>query len=59
LVGYAGAGVAGGVLFIYATMLWLAVLAIGLLRAESTIAPRQPGKPTVTTPNQKTEPLNS
>jgi len=33
---------------IYATMLWLAVLAIALLRAEGTIAPRQTGKPSVT-----------
>jgi len=29
---------------IYATMLWLAVLAIALVRAENTIAPRQLGK---------------
>jgi hypothetical protein len=33
---------------IYATMLWLAVLALGLLRAEATNGPRQLGKPTVT-----------
>jgi Protein of unknown function (DUF998) len=33
---------------IYATMLWLAALALALLRAEATIAPRQLGKPTPT-----------
>jgi hypothetical protein len=33
---------------IYATMLWLALLALGLLRAEATKGPRQLGKPTVT-----------
>jgi hypothetical protein len=33
---------------IYATMLWAAVLAIGLLRAQSTAASRQLWKPTLT-----------
>jgi hypothetical protein len=33
---------------IYVTMLWLAVLALALLRAEATIALRQLGQPTVT-----------
>lgn len=33
---------------IYTGMLWVAVLAIGLLSAEATKAPRQPGTPTVT-----------
>jgi Protein of unknown function (DUF998) len=33
---------------IYATMLWLAVLALALLRAEATFALRQLGQPTVT-----------
>lgn len=33
---------------IYATMLWLAVLAMGLLRNQDAIAPEQPEKPTVT-----------
>jgi len=32
----------------YASMLWLAVLAVGLLRAQGSVAPRQPGKPMVT-----------
>jgi hypothetical protein len=32
----------------YASMLWFAVLAIGLLRAQGATAPRQLGKPTVT-----------
>jgi hypothetical protein len=34
----------------YASMLWLAVLAIGLLQAQGTVAPRQLEKPTVTPP---------
>lgn len=33
---------------IYATMLWLAALALALLRAEGPTAPRQLGKPTPT-----------
>ena len=32
----------------YASMLWFAVLAVGLLRAQGTVAPRQLEKPTVT-----------
>jgi hypothetical protein len=32
----------------YASMLWFAVLAVGLLRAQCTVAPRQLEKPTVT-----------
>jgi len=32
----------------YASMLWFAVLAIGLLRAQSASAPEQLEKPTVT-----------
>jgi hypothetical protein len=32
----------------YASMLWLAALAVGLLRNQATVAPRQPEKPTIT-----------
>jgi hypothetical protein len=32
----------------YASMLWFAVLAVGLLRTEAATAPRQPEKPTAT-----------
>jgi len=32
----------------YIPMLWIAVLATTMLRAEGSVAPRQPGKPTVT-----------
>ena len=32
----------------YASMLWFAVLAVGLLRAQGTVAPRQLEQPTVT-----------